>query len=112
MPLTVDTLKSQLRIDSTDDDAFISELLAEAQDYIIHSVDSTQDISVYETHLMFDRACALLVGHWYFNRQQSYTASRMLPLDIPFGVTEIISMLRGIMIITPDPTTTSTGGGF
>ncbi|MDD9147351.1 head-tail connector protein [Sporolactobacillus sp. CQH2019] len=110
MSLTVDTLKSQLRIDGTADDTFIQELLTESQDYIIHSVDSSQTIDVYETHPMFDRACALLVGHWYFNRQQSYTASRMLPLDIPFGVTEIISQLRGIMIVTPDPTT-STGVG-
>ncbi|MDD9149332.1 head-tail connector protein [Sporolactobacillus sp. CQH2019] len=109
MPLTTDDLKNQLRIDGTADDIFIQELLSEAQDYVMHSVDSSQTIDVYETHPMFDRACALLVGHWYFNRQQSYTASRMLPLNIPYGVDEIISELRGIMIVTT--TTTTTGSG-
>lgn len=98
MALTVDALKSQLRIDGTADDAFIQELLSESQDYIMSAVDSTQPLANFEAHPLFDRACALLVGHWYFNRQESYTASRMLPLSIPFGVEEIVNSLRGKML--------------
>lgn len=105
MSLTIDALKSQLRIDGTQDDVFVQELLTEAQDYIIHAVDSSQTLDAYEQHPIFDRGCALLVGHWYFNRQQTYTASRMLPLNIPYGVDEIISELRGIMVITTTTTT-------
>lgn len=113
MSLTVDDLKNQLRIDGTQDDTYIQELLSEAQDYIIGAVDSSQPLANYEAHPIFDRAVALLVGHWYFNRQQTYTASRMLPLSIPYGVNEIIVQLTGAMVVTTLPTTdTDTGGGF
>ncbi len=110
MSLDKDALKSQLRIDGTQDDDFITELISEAQDFIIHGVDSTQSLDAYEQHPIFDRAVALLVGHWYFNRQESYTQSRLLSLDIPFGVEDIVNSLRGIML-NQTTTTTTTGSG-
>lgn len=97
MSLTVDELKSQLRIDGTQDDGFIQELLTESQDYVMSAVDSTKTATDYDQFPLFDRAVALLVGHWYFNRQESYTANRQLPLSIPYGVEEIVNTLRGKM---------------
>lgn len=105
MSLDLTALKGQLRIDGAQDDAFITELIAEAQDYIMSGIDSSQPLENFEQYKTFDRAVALLVGHWYFNRSDSYTSTRIMGITIPYGIEEIVNQLRGKMVITTTTTT-------
>ncbi|MFX3616123.1 MAG: head-tail connector protein [Sporolactobacillus sp.] len=88
----VTQFKKQLKIDGSDDDAYLGDLIAQAQGLIMEAVDGTQPLSSYEQFPYFDRAVALLVGLWYFNRT---AASEGNVNELPYGVEPIINTLRG-----------------
>lgn len=88
------SLKDQLKIDSDDDLTYLQQLTEQAEDVLIHAVDSTIALSVYYSHPMFVRAVSLLAGHWFFNR---LAVAQVQMVELPYGVEMIINSLRGIM---------------
>lgn len=90
----VEQMKNDLRIDAESDGVYLSQLVEQAEDVIIHSVDSSIGTSQYYEHPMFVRAVSLLAGSWFFNR----LAVTQVPMAVlPYGVEMIINSLRGIM---------------
>jgi uncharacterized phage protein (predicted DNA packaging) len=90
----IEQMKDDLKLDSDSDAAYLAQLIEQAEDVIIHSVDSSIDKSVYYSHPMFVRAVSLLSGSWFFNR----LAVTQVPMaQLPYGVEMIINSLRGIM---------------
>lgn len=87
--VTVEGVKNSLRIDHTMDDSMLEQMIATAESYIIHAVDSQLKKEDYEAYQQFDWAVSLLVQHWYVNRQISNAE------HIPFIVTSLIQQLRG-----------------
>jgi uncharacterized phage protein (predicted DNA packaging) len=94
MALTIDKLKNELRIDGSDDDDYLTDLMSQAQNFIMNAVDSDAKLDDYEKLPIFDRAVALLVGNWYFNRSTSLQSK---PYDNLYGVDAMIGQLRGLM---------------
>ena len=86
--ITVEELKSMLRIDHSFDDVWLAQYLAAATAYINGAIEVQDPIDP-----RFNLAVALLAGHYY----ESRTAATETNLnDIPFGVTSLINQLRGL----------------
>jgi len=85
----VDDVKNSLRIDHSMDDNLLEQLIATAESYVVHAVDSQLNKQDYEKYKQFDWAVSLLVQHWYINQQVANTE------HIPFTVTSLIQQLRG-----------------
>jgi uncharacterized phage protein (predicted DNA packaging) len=90
----VEQMKDDLRIDAESDAAYLGQLVEQAEDVIMHSVDSTIETAQYYERPMFVRAVSLLAGSWFFNR----LAVTQVPMAVlPYGVEMIINSLRGMM---------------
>ncbi|GBD79451.1 hypothetical protein TEHD86_1798 [Tetragenococcus halophilus subsp. halophilus] len=85
----VEDVKNSLRIDHSLDDKLIEQLIATAESYVVHAVDSQLDKENFEKYQQFDWAVSLLVQHWYVNQQISDVE------HIPLTVTSLIQQLRG-----------------
>ena len=86
--MTIKELKNYLRIDHDFDDSLIETFKIAAENYIYGAIETEQ-----VNDKRFDLAVALLVGHWYKNREA--TSQNNLK-DIPLGVLSIIQQLRGL----------------
>lgn len=89
--LTVESIKTSLRIDHSMDDEMIQDYLETAKHYIIHAVDSTLSDANFDTYTQFKLAVSLLVQHWYLNRQDAKSER------IPYTVQSLIQQLRGLI---------------
>ncbi|MCF1614126.1 head-tail connector protein [Tetragenococcus koreensis] len=85
----IDDVKNSLRVDHSLDDKLLEQLIATAESYVVHAVDSQLGKQEYEKYKQFDWAVSLLVQHWYINQQISDVE------HIPFTVTSLIQQLRG-----------------
>lgn len=85
----VEGVKNSLRIDHSLDDKLIEQLIATAESYVVHAVDSRLDKEDFKKYQQFDWTVSLLVQHWYVNQQISDVE------HIPFTVTSLIQQLRG-----------------
>lgn len=90
--MDLEVIKSQLRVDGNSDDAYITELMAQAQEFIIGAVDSSIPLETYEQYTIFDRACEMLIATWYFYRMD---VSETQLYKAPYGVEMMINQLRG-----------------
>lgn len=94
MILTVEDLKKHLNIDHDEDDAYIEELIAVAEDAvetylnrpIIEFVDDRGQLKPAIRH-----ASRLLIGTWYANRESVVYAT---PSELPDGVVALLLPLR------------------
>lgn len=86
------TVLAELNLDDNDDNRkTITALIAEAQDIIIHSVDSTKQVSDYDTNLIFQRAVKTLVTDLYYDRTLSQGMS--------LGLQMMINHLKGEVVV-------------
>ncbi len=86
MAVTVSDVKAYLRIDHTEDDATLGDLLDAAEEYI---TDLCVDLTPVPTPV--EMATKILCAHFYDNRLPSgarYTA------ELPFSVSALISPYR------------------
>lgn len=68
--VTLEKAKAYLRVEVSDDDALISDLIDTAKDYIQRSTGK-----VYTDDHVFDMAIMQLTAHWYDTRQQTAAKS-------------------------------------
>lgn len=80
------TVLTELNLDDSEAEV-ITNLLSQAQDIIIHSVDSTQDPESYQDNLIFKRAVITLVTQLYYDRSLSNGMS--------IGLRMMINQLKG-----------------
>ncbi|MDN6345406.1 MAG: head-tail connector protein [Tetragenococcus koreensis] len=85
----IDDVKNSLRVDHSLDDKLLEQLIATAESYVVHAVDSQLGAEDFKDYQQFDWAVSLLVQHWYVNQQISNVE------HIPFTVTSLIQQLRG-----------------
>lgn len=86
------TVLAELNLDDNDDNRkTITALIAEAQDIIIHSVDSTKQVADYDTNLIFQRAVKTLVTDLYYDRTLSNGMS--------LGLQMMINHLKGEVVV-------------
>lgn len=97
------SLKQQLSIDGDENDTYLTDLINQAQEYIIAGVDSSQSLETYQQYKVFDRAVAMLVAEWFFNRMAT---SDLNLKEIPNGVKSIQAILQGKMLGGDDDSTT------
>ena len=97
--IEIDDLKKHLNIDHNEDDAYIEELIAVAEDavgtYLNKPLDDYMDA---EGRLKpaIRHACRLLVGTWYANRESVVFST---PSELPDGVVALLLPLR--RFVTP-----------
>lgn len=84
--LDVETIMAELNLDDSDKN-LITNLLSQAQDIIIHSVDSTKQITDFEGNLIFQRAVITLVTQLYYDRS--------LSAGMSIGLQMMINQLKG-----------------
>lgn len=92
--LTVDDLKKHLNIDHDEDDAYIEDLIAVAEDAVATYLN--QPIAEFvdaEGHMKpaIRHACRLLVGTYYANRESVVYSA---PSELPDGVVALLLPLR------------------
>jgi hypothetical protein len=84
--ISLDDMKSHLRVTITDDDVIIADKLATATDWILNytsiSADSTIPTPVNE-------AIRQLTGHLYANREASLVG--VTAQSLPFGVLDLLT---------------------
>lgn len=90
--MTIDSLKAQLKIDGTAEDAYLTDLISQAQDVTMSAVDSSIPLETFQQYSQFDRACSLLVCAWYFNR---LAVSDTQYYESPLSYKMLIQQLRG-----------------
>ena len=86
---TVEEVKNSLRIDHSEDDTLIDQLIGTAAAYIVFAVDSTATEGDFVVYKQFDWAVSLLAQHWYLNRQEASSAY------VPVTVQALIQQIRG-----------------
>lgn len=96
--LTIEELKKHLNIDHNEDDEYIEELIAVAEDAVATYlnrplVDYTNN---GELKPSIRHACRLLVGTWYANRESVVYSE---PNELPDGVMALLLPLR--RFVTP-----------
>lgn len=86
-------IMAELNIDETPaNTALITSLVGQAQDIIIHSVDSTQTVDDYKDNLIFQRAAITLVTQLYYDRTLSNGLS--------IGLQMMINHLKGQVVVS------------
>ena len=92
--ITVDDLKKHLNIDHDEDDAYIEELIAVAEDavqtYLNRSLAECVD-GEGKLKPAIRHACRLLVGTWYANRESVVFST---PSELPDGVVALLLPLK------------------
>lgn len=84
--MDVETIMAELNLDDSDKN-LITNLLSQAQDIIIHSVDSTKQTTDFEENLIFQRAVITLVTQLYYDRS--------LSAGMSIGLQMMINQLKG-----------------
>lgn len=82
------TVMAELNIDETPaNTALITSLINQAQDIVLHSVDSTKTAEDYADNLIFQRAVITLVTQLYYDRT--------LSSGLSLGLQMMINHLKG-----------------
>lgn len=87
MAVTVDDIKTSLRLDLTEDDTLIQGYLDSAKEYVQTAVSTTADLTQYK---QYDFAVSLLTQFWYQNRVVDMKQT-------PYQVVSMIQQLRGLI---------------
>lgn len=94
--LTLDEAKQHLRVDGTDDDAYITSLVAAAEEYIVNVITPAPVDGVVQPAPSVNEtqrhAARLLVGHWYENRE-AVAQGTIIP-QTPFAVDMLLLVNR------------------
>ena len=86
------TILAELNLDTTPSNtALITNLISQAQDIIIHSVDSTKTADDYKYNLIFQRAVITLVTQLYYDRT--------LSSGLSIGLQMMIIHLKGQVVV-------------
>lgn len=88
--VSVDSIKTSLRIDHSEDDEMLANYIQTAGQYIVGAIDSDYSDGSLSNARQFEFAISLLAQHWYLNRQEA-SATR-----IPVTVQAMIQQLRGL----------------
>lgn len=100
MILTVEDLKKHLNIDHDEDDAYIEELIAVAEDavesYLNKPISECIDAKG-QLRPSIRHAARLLIGSWYANRESVVFST---PSELPDGVVALLLPLR--RFVTPE----------
>ena len=100
MILTVEDLKKHLNIDHDEDDAYIEELIAVAEDavenYLNRPISECIDAKG-QLRPSIRHASRLLIGSWYANRESVVFST---PSELPDGVVALLLPLR--RFVTPE----------
>lgn len=96
MTVDLETLKTALRIDISDDDELLTAIYRNAQAYIVSAVSEDATVADLDKYEQFEQASLLLAGHWYNVRfaVQQTTSIKPNNEEIPFGVTSLIWQIR------------------
>lgn len=89
MTVTLDNIKKAQRIDYTDDDAMLQNMLDAATQYIIDAVDQDATAEQLGAFKQYDMAVSLLTQFWYTTRGDTDVD------HVPTAVTSLIQQLRG-----------------
>lgn len=87
MSVTVEQVQAELHIDG--EEAILSSLITEGQDYIRSAVAYDLPLDDYEKYPLFDRAVKTYVSSYYYDRSTGVGTSK--------GLTMMINHLRGRM---------------
>lgn len=91
--ITLEDLKSHMRITVADDDAMLANKITAASEWLLGFTGATyadQDA----VPAPMKEACRLLAAHWYENSEASVTISGVTAQDLPFGVMDLIQPYR------------------
>lgn len=90
-PITIEDIKTSLRLDLPDDDTMIQRYINTAESYVANAVNSNVDIVVYREDDRFNTAVALLTEFLYMSRGITDTSAPQRP----FEITGLINQMRG-----------------
>lgn len=96
MALSLTDLKAQLVIEASDDDAFLTRLLAAAKAYIEGEVGYALDDAPAD----LEQAVLLTAAHWFENRESVVTGT--IATSMPFGVAQIVANRRNYTFAATD----------
>jgi hypothetical protein len=100
MAIDTENFLNELNLDVTDSNkSLVSELLAQAENIICHSVDSSVDTAKYEENPIFVRCSKTLATQLFYDRT--------LANGMSDGVLMMINYLKG-QVVTSDGTETDT----
>lgn len=88
--VTIESIKTSLRIDHSLDDQMIAGYIQTAAQYIVAAIDIDYSDGSLENERQFQFAVSLLAQHWYLNRQEASSER------IPISVQAMIQQLRGV----------------
>lgn len=95
MTLSLDDIKTALRIDTDADDNMLYIFMTAAQDYVTSAVGNDV-VGYYDANSRFDTVVIMLTDHYYKYRSAVTDASnKMQVVEIPLGVSSIILQLKG-----------------
>lgn len=84
-------LKQLIRIDHDEDDALLTSFYKRAEIYIKNQVGPI-DITNADMVEQYNQACALLVEHWYDNRESFRIGNNVY--EIPYSLDSIVRQLK------------------
>ncbi|MED4162474.1 head-tail connector protein [Halalkalibacterium halodurans] len=89
--MTVEELKKYLRIDFDDDDHELEQFLKRAKIYIKNQVGKIHE-SNENMMEQYNQACAMLVEHWYDNRESFRIGNQSY--EIPYSLDSLVRQLK------------------
>lgn len=91
--LTLDTVKTNLRIDTDEDDAYLTMLIDASKLFILGTLELNEMYII--TDPRFPILQFMLVSNWFENRVPTTSA---LQQQVPFTIKAMIHQLRGVDI--------------
>ena len=91
--LTLDDVKAFLRIDTSEDDAFLSSLMLVSDTWIKNATDQSAD----NTTEIYKLAQLILILKWYENREGTGSTS-----DVPYHLESLLVQIKAVSY-TPPP---------
>ncbi|AJD91538.1 hypothetical protein JMA_22210 [Jeotgalibacillus malaysiensis] len=91
LPEELQQLKEYLRIDYDDDDETLKSLHKRAKISVRNQV-GVIDVSIEDAKEQYDQACAMLVQHWYDNRESFRIGNNAY--EIPHSLNSLLRELR------------------
>lgn len=91
----LDNLKLSLRVDGTEDDALLGQLLKTARQNLIGKVGNKVD-GFYDNNDQFNWAVMLLASHWYMNRSATDDTERH---ETPIALEDLTLSLKEAYLV-------------
>lgn len=89
--MDIATLKQFLGIEHDEDDTLLSVLVKRSEIYVENQVGSINKSNV-KMKEQYEQACALLVQHWYDNRESFRIGNNSY--EIPYSLDSIVRQLK------------------